>query len=252
MNTPAIHIGPRRIGIWPYESPCDGIGDDADALRRAILDITADNLNVKNWQIELPSTLVIRQSLPVMDRHMIIGQGALASVVLKRFDAGVLFNFGGRVGYSGGAVMGIAVPGTSNTWSGYTIIARARGDGYAPDRLRLEDLYLGAGAMAQAAFRHIELIGSARSSPMGIREPIIRDVTAFGCMSGVPVWLDTIVSGDIDNLSVFPAPYAAPANGQVNVINCIETGFHRLNIDGPLVRSGNAECGFTNKAGAVI
>jgi hypothetical protein len=241
-----IH-GPRRLGVFPYESPCDGVGSDSEAFNRAILDITAEGGSVKNWRIELPANVVLTQPVPVLDRHIIAGQGGVASAIIKQFAGGVLFNFGGRVGYSGGAVMGLAVPGSTGTAGGYTILSRARSDGYAADRLRLEDLYLGSGTAAQAPFRHIEIIGSARTSPLGIREAIIRDVTCFGASSGSPVFLDTLVAPAVENLAVFPAPISG---GAVTISNCIEGGFHRLNIDMPIARSGNAGCGFTDKAGA--
>lgn len=231
---------PARIGVYPYESPLNGVDSDSDAFERAVADIQSGDR--KSTRLLFNGALTLTRQTPVLDRIVIEGDDGLGSTVGKKFPGGVLFNFGGRVGFSGGGLLNFAVPSNVGTPGSYTILARARADGYAPDRMRLENLYIGGGA-----FRQLEMTGAARLSPLGIREPVIRDVTLFGATSCV--FLSTLVAAEIDNLAVFPA---GGAGADVYIQNCIESSFRSLNVDGPVARSGNVSCGFFDKAGVPI
>lgn len=235
-----LYREPARIGVFPYESPLNGIDSDSAAVNKAIADIKSGDRSSSRLLFGGP--LVLTEPLPVLDRVTLEGDDGLGSTILKRFPGGVLFNFGGRVGYSGGGLLNFSVPTQPGTAGSYIILGRARADGYAPDRLRLENLYIGGGA-----FRQIELSGAARTSPLGIREPVIRDVTLFGATSSV--FFSTLVSAEIENLAVFPA---GGDGAEVHIQNCVESNFSSLNIDGPIYRSGNIGCGFSNKSGAAI
>ena len=235
---------PARIGVFPYESPLNGVDSDSDAVERAIADIQCGDR--KSPRLLFNGAMTLTRPLPALDRIFFEGDDGLSSTVRKMFTGGVLFNFGGRVGYSGGGLLNLAIPASSGTAGSYTILARARADGYAPDRMRLENLYIGSGA-GPGPFRHLEMTGAARLSPLGIREPIIRDVTLFGATSNV--FLSTLVGAEVENLAVFPA---GGAGADVCIQNCIESSFTGLNIDGPISRSGNVGCGFFDKSGAAI
>jgi hypothetical protein len=237
--TTVVHE-PARIGVYPYESPLNGVDSDSDAVERAIADIKSGSR--KSPRILFNGAMTLTRPLPVLDRIFFEGDDGLGSTVRKAFPGGVLFNFGGRVGYSGGGLLNFSIPSSSGTPGSYTILARARSDGYAPDRMRLENLYVGGGA-----FRQLELTGAARLSPLGIREPVIRDVTLFGATSNV--FISTLVGAEVQNLAVFPA---GGAGADVYIQNCVESSFTGLNVDGPIYRSGNVGCGFFDKSGAAI
>lgn len=235
---------PARIGVFPYESPLNGVDSDSDAVEKAIADIQCGDR--KSTRLLFGGSLTLTRPLPVLDRVFFEGDDGLGSAIRKAFPGGVLFNFGGRVGYSGGGLLNLAIPHSVGTPGSYTILARARADGYSPDRMRLENLYVGSGA-GPGPFRHLEMTGSARTSPLGIREPVIRDVTLFGATSNV--FLSTLVGAEVQNLAVFPA---GGAGADVFIQNCVESSFTGLNIDGPLHRSGNVGCGFFDKSGAPL
>jgi hypothetical protein len=235
-----INYEPARIGVFPYESPLDGVDSDSDAVEQAIADIQGGHRRSVRVLFNGPMTLT--RPLPVLDRIFFEGDDGLGSTVRKLYPGGVLFNFGGRVGYSGGGLLNLAVPTSVGTPGSYTILARARADGYAPDRMRLENLYVGGGA-----FRQLEMTGAARTSPLGIREPVIRDVTLFGATSNV--FISTLVGAEVENLAVFPA---GGAGADVYVQDCVECSFKSLNIDGAIHRSGNVNCGFSDKSGATL
>jgi hypothetical protein len=241
--TTIIHE-PPRIGVYPYESPLNGVDSDSDAVEQAIADIKSGDR--KSPRILFNGAMTLTRPLPVLDRIFFEGDGGLGSTVRKAYPGGVLFNFGGRVGYSGGGLLNFSIPQAAGTPGSYTIMARARADGYSPDRMRLENLYVGSGA-GPGPFRHLELTGAARLSPLGIREPVIRDVTLFGATSNV--FISTLVGAEVQNLAVFPA---GGSGADVYIQNCVESSFTGLNVDGPIYRSGNIGCGFFDKSGAAI
>jgi hypothetical protein len=235
---------PARIGVYPYESPLNGVDSDSDAVERAIADIQCGDRG--SARLLFNGALTLTRPLPALDRVFFEGDDCLGSSVRKAFPGGILFNFGGRAGYSGGGLLNFAIPQCAGTPGSYTIVGRARADGYAPDRFRLENLYVGSGA-GPGPFRHLELTGAARLSPLGIREPIIRDITLFGATSNV--FLSTLVGADVQNLAVFPA---GGAGADVHIQNCVESSFTGLNVDGQIHRSGNIGCGFFDKSGAAL
>lgn len=238
-----IRYAPARIGVFPYESPLDGVQSDSEAFNRAINDIIC--CNNRSSVVEFSGPLVLTQPPPVLDRVTIEGDDPMGSTILKRYPGGILFHFAGRPGFSGGGLVNFSIPTDTGSAGSYTIMGRARADGYAPDNIRLERLYIGSGGNPNAqAWRHLELIGSARTSPVGVREPLIRDVTIFGSIGGE--YLDTLVAADVDNLQVFPAPRSSSS---LTISNCIGSSFDDLNIQVAFSRPNNSGCGFTNKMG---
>lgn len=241
-----IRYAPARIGVYPYESPLDGVQSDSEAFNRAIADILCGDS--RSTIVEFSGPLVLTSAPPVLDRVTIEGDDATGSVILKRYPGGILFHFGGRSGFNGGGLVNFSIPTDTGSAGSYTIMGRARADGYAPDNIRLERLYIGSGGNPSAqAWRHLELIGSPRVSPIGLREPLIRDVTIFGSIGGE--YLDALVAADVDNLQVFPAPCTSSS---LTINNCIGSSFDDLNIQVAFSRSNNSGCGFTNKAGAAF
>lgn len=244
-----ITYAPIRLGVYPYETPLDSVGSDSDALERAIHAVISGDS--KSTQILFNGPLTLTRPPPVLDRVHIIGDDIAGSVVLKKYPGGVLWNFGGRVGYSGGGLHNFAIPTMPGCGGGYTILGRARPDGYAPDSLRLESLYVGSGANpADQPWRNLELYGYPRTSPIGIRGAVLQDLIFFGATSNIV--FDSLVSCDVENIGVFPAPFTDVCAATVIVQNCIETDFTGLNIDGPLIRHNNVGCSFTAKDGKAI
>lgn len=189
--------------------------------------------------------MTLAAPLPTLDRITFEGDDMMGATVRKAFSGGVLFNFGGRVGYTGGGLVNFSVPTQPTTAGSYIFMSRARADGYAADSLRLERLYLSSGGVpANQPFRNIEIVGSARRSPLGQREMTIRDVTCFGSTGGE--MFDTLVGATVDNLQIFPAPLSG---GGAWFQNCDSSSFDSLNVQVPINRSGNVYCSFRNKAG---
>ncbi len=130
----------------------------------------------------------------------------VGAYILKGYPGGVLIDLRGPPNYSSGGLHNFGVPNVAGmTPSSYLVYFSAIDDRMAPDACIIENLYLASGPGANAPFRTIHLDGSLRTSPEGIRKPVIRNVTAFGATGG-NVYLAGICGADIENLCTYAVP----------------------------------------------
>lgn len=248
--SPALISQDIVIGRGRYASPCDGVNSDSEAFNLAVQDITNAGANPGNVRIHLPTALCLTEPVPRLDVHQIVGQGSTSSKVWLRGPVGnELFSFPGRNGYYGGGCRGFGIELTEYTAGIYFIRMAIPPTGVAPSNNRFEDLRLGGGSNpAWAPFRCFEMVGSAQTSPPGMREVTFDRITCFGSSSSVSVYMSNLIACDVNNMACFPTA----AGAAFYAIDCWKTRFHGLNLQGGVVRSGNTQCIFIDKSGVVI
>lgn len=189
------------INLADFGAALDGAASDSDAFDRALSAALASR---KSCTLTWVGDLTLTRPTPNLDRVHLEGGDIYGARVKKKFPGGVLFRFEGRAGYSGGGLHNFSVVDEPETAGSYIILARAKADGYAPDGLQLEHLYLGSGRSDVSAFRAIEIDGTRRF-PLGARQVRIHDVTCFGSSAPGTVYLAGTRDLYAQALRVYPA-----------------------------------------------
>lgn len=249
--SPALISQDIVIGRGRYASPCDGFNSDSAAINLAMQDIINAGSNPGNVRIHLPTMVCVTEPLAPIDVHQFIGQGSTSTKVVVRGPVGgtVFHNSGARLGYYGGGVRGLSIEQSEHTAGIYLVRFAIPAGGTAMANNRFDDLRLGGGGTpAWAPFRCFEMVGSAMTSPPGMREVTFDRITCFGSSSGISIYMTNLIACDVENMSAFPANGGA----QFHALNCWKTRFHGLNLQGGIVRSGNEFCIFIDKSGIVI
>ena len=171
---------PLRLERYGASLDGTGVGDDA-AFAAAIQD--AKNRTWRTSRIQWNGVLTLSQSPPSLYRIHLEGDDIYGSTIHKGYAGGVLLNFAGPAGFTGGGLHNFSVPTQPGSANSYIIRANATTE-FSPDGLILEDLYLSSGVEVNAPFRNIEVVGDARLSPPGIRGLVLRNVTCFGATGG--------------------------------------------------------------------
>lgn len=191
-----------------YGAVLDGIsanGEDDNALEAAIRAVRAPPPRLTSSRIWWHGVLTLRRPPPSITGCQIEGDSMLSAIVLKAYPGDVLWRLT-DVGQTIGGVTALrnfAVPQYTGTPGSYTILARATST-WAPDCLELENLYLGSGT-GPGPFRTIELDGTARVTPIGIRQPRVHNVTCFGSSAAANVYFAGTVDLFATCLRVYPA-----------------------------------------------
>lgn len=199
--TPTFMGMPLRLEN--YGAALNGVTPDDAAFAAAVADAEA-----RTWstcRIQWNGALTLTRQPPPLYRVHLEGDDICGSTVIKNYPGGLLFQFAGPPGFSGGGLHNFAVPSTPGTAGSYLIYSAPPNSDYAPDCLILDHLYLASGVAADAPFRNIHLDGSARLSPPGLRQVIIEHVTCFGATGG-NCWFAALDAARIDDLSTFDVP----------------------------------------------
>ena len=150
--------------------------------------------------------------------------------------------------------MGMSFLNTIHSPGSYSISGMSRPN-YSPHGIRLEDLWMGGGALAGGSmpFRHIDLQGQNVASPLplGIRQAKLKNITLFAA-SGGAAYLDSLMSAESENVEAFPTSADNPLSAAIWIYNSALSSFRSLNPQGALYRHNNTACGFFNKAGLAI
>lgn len=193
-----------------------GIGDST-ALETVITRINSGV--IKSKHIYFDGNLTLTRVPPNLDRIHIHGDEMLDSIVSKKYSGLWYFRWEGRPGYSGGGLHNLAIPSDVFTPNSYMIILRATSSGYAPDSFEMENLYLASGTGVNAPYRVIDISGTARVSPIGIRQIRMKNVTTFGAVGGCAIYMDGTVDFLSWGLRTYPgaAPYGTVILGSQNI-----------------------------------
>lgn len=211
------YAAPNWIDLRDYGATLNGSGvGDSDALQSAV---TAINTGLRPTNhIYWNGNLTLTRVPPMLDRHYLHGDNIYGSIISKKYPGAWYLRWQGRPGYSGGGLSDCSIPTDQYSPGSYMVILRATADGYAPDGFELKNVYLGSGIGANAPFRTIDVNGSYRVSPYGVRQVRFNNVTCFGGTGGCTVYIDGTADFIAKALRCYPggAPYGNVYLGPVN------------------------------------
>jgi hypothetical protein len=144
--------------------------------------------------------IILSRPPPALYRVHLEGDDLFGATITQAYNGRALLQFEGPPGYSGGGLHNFSI-GHGADYSGGTFIASENRNGFEPDGLILENLYMGG--YGGRPFRCIHLIGN-RAKPSGMRGLRLDNVTCFGAQGG-NVYLRSLVLASMRGLNVYRA-----------------------------------------------
>jgi hypothetical protein len=172
--------------------------NDDDAFAAMLQDALHREWRTCRMQFSAP-IMLSRPPAPFYRVHL-EGDDLFGATITQAYNGRPLFQFAGPPGYSGGGLHNFSI-GHGAEYSGGTFIASENGNGFEPDGLILENLYMGG--YGGRPHRCIHLIGN-RAKPEGMRGLRLDNITCFGAQGG-NVYLRSLVLASIRGLHVYRA-----------------------------------------------
>jgi hypothetical protein len=172
--------------------------NDDDAFAAMLKDAVDREWGSCRMQFGAP--IILSRPPPAFYRVHLEGDDLFGATLTQAYSGGTLVEFAGPPGYSGGGLHNFSI-GHAPEYSGGTFVASVRANGFEPDGLILENLYMGG--YGGRPFRCIHLVGS-RAKPAGIRGLRMDNITCFGAQGG-NVYLRSLVLAGIRGLHVYQA-----------------------------------------------
>jgi hypothetical protein len=161
-------------------------------------------------RMQFGAPIILSRPPPAFYRVHLEGDDLFGATLTQAYSGGTLVEFAGPPGYSGGGLHNFSI-GHAPEYSGGTFVASVRANGFEPDGLILEHLYMGG--YGGRPFRCIHLVGS-RAKPAGIRGLRMDNITCFGAQGG-NVYLRSLVLAGIRGLHVCRPSALVGQNGLI-------------------------------------
>jgi hypothetical protein len=243
------------VGGWTKRTGVGSGSDIGPALTKCLTDIRAI---FGRGKITIPPGQWLMTNAPssaLLSGNVIEGLGSQASIIVFNNAKGVAFHFSGANGYTGGGMRGIGLlleSGLGNTNSyGIYLVGDSKSQ---PDQMEFNDIYLSAVGGSSYWWEGLHAIGTARTSPQGIRVVIINNMQIFNCRN-VGAYISNAVQWSISNLGTYTGigtgnDIYITGGGPANT-NTIQLTASRLYAGGTLYLNNASDIAIEGKAGAL-
>jgi len=198
----------RRFGagVWTYRTGV-GVGSDAGlAMNDALAHLRAEYGRGELFIPPTGSFLVTTPPTAVnVSGQVIRGMkgNTQASQLVYNASTGALFSFTGDAGNTGGGVHDLGLLLESGLGSTSSWAISSTGDAtYQNDELRISNLYITSLGASDYWYRGIDLNGVSRTSPQGIRNSSIEDVSIFNCNNAGAIFTNAVTLR-VNNLGIY-------------------------------------------------
>jgi len=189
-------------GLWTKRTGVGAGSDIGPALTAALTDIRA------TWGrgkvIVPPGTWLMKTTPTAAQRSgcMIEGLGSMASLIVYDADDGCPFSFSGAGGYTGGGVKGLGLLLEDGHPNSTATAFRLQGDAtFQPDQMEFNDIY--CSALGNSYWHDgFQAVGTARTSPQGIRVCDVRNLQMFRCRN-TGIYIQAAVQWTMENIGVY-------------------------------------------------
>ena len=189
-------------GLWTKRTGV-GLGSDiGPALVAALAHIRT------TWgrgKVVIPPGLWMMKTAPTAAQYsgcMIEGFGSMASLVVYDADSGAPFSFSGAGGYTGGGIKGVGLLLEDGHPTSTATAIRLQGDAtYQPDQMEFRDIYCSANGNSYW-YDGFHAVGTARTSPQGIRICDVRNLQIFRCRN-TGIYIQNAVQWTMENIGVY-------------------------------------------------